>query len=116
MNLIFLRNVAGLLFLIAFVPDLIFGNGVENWWDWLLGAILVNAIHGLASTFGKYHGTRELYCFDANSVSDVLNVLIVVLLTFRIVFGGSINWWESFVGAAFSFFVHSLISALMEYI
>ena len=112
MNLTFLRNVAGIFFLVAFVCDLVFGNGVESWWDWLAGAILVNAIYNLASTFRQYRGTRKLYRFDEKFVSDVLDMLIVLLLTIRIIFGSALNWREFFVGASFAFFVRSLVSTL----
>lgn len=112
MNLIFLRNVLGIFFLVAFVCDLVFGNGVENWWDWLVGVILVNAIYSLASTFEKYRGTRARYKFDFNSVPDVLDMLVILLLAVRIIFGSTVDWWEFFVGASFTFFVRSLISTL----
>ena len=101
------------IFLVAFVLDLIFGNGVGNWYDWLFGALLINSGGNLLSTFEKYHGTREIYKFNSGFVSDVLNGIVIALLIVRLVFGTIFNWWDCLIGAGFAFAVRNLLTTFV---
>ena len=38
MNLIFWRNVFCVAVIVTFVLDIFFGNGIESWFDWFIGA------------------------------------------------------------------------------
>lgn len=111
MNLIFLQNVCSVLVLVVFVLDIIFGNGVTNWWDWLFGFLVWNAANNLLSTFEKYCGTNKVYRADESFVVNVINLLVIVFFVLDLIFGNGIaNWNEWACGVAVAFSVHTLIT------
>ena len=110
MNLIFWRNIFCVAVIVTFVLDLVFGNGVANWWDWLFGFVFWNAANNLLSSFEKHHGTK-VYRANENFVSDVLNLLVIIFFVLNLIFGNGIEYWhEWFSGVAVAFSVHVLLT------
>lgn len=108
MNLIFLRNVVSILFLVAFVLDIIFGNGV-NWRDWICGAAFFFSVNDLMSSFKKYVSERKVYPFGLKLLQNVTSVLVIVTFALSFVFGKSWHWFDWFIGAGFALAIHTLV-------
>ena len=107
MNLTFLRNVVSIIFLVAFVLDLIFGNGVD-WRNWICGAAFAFSIIDLLSTFKTYVSKRSVYPFGLKLVQNVTSVLVIVMFLLSFVFDKSWLWFDWFVGIGFSLAIHTL--------
>ena len=109
MNLIFWRNVLSVLFLAAFVLDIIFGNGVESWQNWISGAAFFFAVDDLSSTVEQYLKTKRISEPRAKTFQHVLSVLIIAFFVYDLVSDREIIWWDWFIGAGFAFAFRNLM-------
>ena len=109
MDLIFGRNVLSVVFMIAFVLDLIFGNGVESWRYWISGAAFFISVDDLTSTFEEYHRRQKISTEGIKIFQHVLSVLIIAFFVHDLVTGREIIWRDWLIGAGFIFAVRNLL-------
>ncbi|MBR3745967.1 MAG: hypothetical protein IKP64_14280 [Selenomonadaceae bacterium] len=108
MNFIFWRNVLSALFIVAFVLDLIFGNGVESWRHWIAGAAFLVSVDDLISTFEKYRVHGRISEPQAKTFQHVLSVLIIGFFIYDLVSDREIIWRDWFIGVGFAFALRNL--------
>ena len=108
MNLIFWRNVLSALFIVAFVLDIIFGNGVESWRHWIAGAAFFFSVDDLSSTVEKYLATKKISEPRAKTFQHVLSVLIIAFFVYDLVSDREIIWRDWLIGAGFMYAVRNL--------
>lgn len=108
MNLIFWRNVLSALFILVFILDLIFGNGVESWRYWIAGAAFFISVDDLISTFEKYRAGGRISEPRAKKIQHVLSVLIIAFFVYDLVSDREIIWRDWFIGVGFAFALRNL--------
>ena len=108
MNLIFWRNVLSVIFLVAFVLDLIFGNGVESWRHWIAGAAFLVSVDDLISTLEKHGNGRKFSESRAKTFQHVLSVLIIAFFVYDLVSDREIIWRDWLIGAGFAYALRNL--------
>ena len=108
MDLIFWRNILSALFIVAFVLDIIFGNGVESWRHWIAGAAFFFSVDDLSSTVEQYLKTKRFSEPRPKTFQHVLSVLIIAFFVYDLVSDREIIWWDWFIGAGFAFAFRNL--------
>ena len=108
MNLVFWRNVLSVIFLIAFVLDLIFGNGVESLNRWVAGVAFFISVDDLISTLEKYGNGRRISEPKSKIFQHVLSVLIIGFFIHDLVSDREIIWRDWLIGAGFMYAVRNL--------
>ena len=108
MNLIFGRNVLSALFLVVFVLDLAFGNGVESWRHWIGGAAFFVSVDDLLSTFEQYSREQRISNYRWKIVQHVLSVLIIAFFVYDLATGRNIVWNSWIIGVGFAFAIRNL--------
>ncbi|MBR1645938.1 MAG: hypothetical protein IJ685_04080 [Selenomonadaceae bacterium] len=108
MNFIFWRNVLSMIFLIAFVLDFIFGNGVESWRHWIAGAAFFISVDDLISTLEKYGNGRRISEPKIKTFQHVLSVLIIAFFIYDLVSDREIIWRDWLIGAGFMYALRNL--------
>lgn len=114
MNLIFWRNVLSVIFLVAFVLDLIFGNGVGSWRYWIAGAAFFISIDDLISLFEKYRAGGRISEPKEKKIQHVLSVLIIGFFIYDLVSGREIIWRDWLIGAGFAFALRNLATTFRD--
>ena len=108
MNFIFWRNVLSVIFLVAFVLDLIFGNGVDSWRYWIGGAAFFVSVDDLISTLEKYGNGRRISEPRAKTFQHVLSVLIIAFFVYDLISDRKIIWDDWIVGVGFMYAFRNL--------
>ena len=108
MNFIFWRNVLSVIFLVAFVLDLIFGNGVESWRYWIAGAAFLISVDDLISTLEKYGNGRKFSEPKEKKIQHVLSVLIIAFFIYDLISEREIIWRDWIIGVGFAYSLRNL--------
>ena len=108
MIFIFWRNVLSAIFLVAFVLDLIFGNGVDSWRAWIAGAAFFVSVDDLISLLEQYRNGRRISEPRAKTFQHVLSVLIIGFFIYDLVSDREIIWRDWFIGAGFAYALRNL--------
>ena len=108
MNLIFGRNLLSAVFLVAFVLDLIIGNGVDSRRHWIGGAAFFISVDDLISTFEQYRREEQISTYRWKIVQHVLSVLIIAFFVYDLATGRNIVWNSWLIGVGFAFALRNI--------